>query len=123
MSISAYPSLTSAQKIFKDLVWDLGINAAIVGLDSAVPFLAIPVISRVKKILIHGVTDWVFNYIVLFVDVTAIKLVNSAHQATYEAESLRLKVVLHNSGIDSPEFKEARDAAKIALSRFTRFST
>lgn len=48
---------------------------------------------------------------------------NVAHQFEYNEQSIRLKVAAHDYGVDSPQFREARDAAKLALSHFTRFGS
>lgn len=110
MAEIAYKNLTLAEQIFKALVWDNAIKA----LKAYVTFLSWPIISQI----VDMVADAVYASMVLFVDIQAIRLVNSAHQSAYDKESLRLNIVSAESGVKSKEFEDAKNAAKIALSKF-----
>lgn len=57
----------------------------------------------------------------LAVDLEAITLVNAEHKRDYDKASVVLKIIAIDKGIDSDEFKKARDNAKIALSKYVRF--
>ncbi len=117
----AYKNLSTGEKIFKDLIWNPIIKAGEVALAVHVPFLALPVIKQLDEYLIENLTDWVFKQVVLFIDISAIQLVNEVHQHEYEKLSIGLKIIAHDKGVDSNEFKDARERAKLALSKFTRF--
>lgn len=123
MTTSAYKKLTTAETIFKDLVWTpllaVGENALIV----EVPFLGLPVISTVFKGTIGLVSDWIFNQLSLGVDLTAIKLVNDEHEAAFQSASLQLAIVAHDNGVNSPEYTAAKQKAMLALSKFTEFGS
>ena len=119
MSEIAFKPLTTAEQVFKDLVWTPAILAGELALEDAVPFFALPGIRTIEEGLINIFTDWLYNQFVLLVDVTAIRLVNAEHQAEYDKASLELKIIAIDKGIDSDEFKKAREAAKLALSKFT----
>lgn len=122
MTTSAYSALTQAQQIFYDLVWTPAITAGETYLEGVAPVLAAPVVKQITEGGIKAITDWVYSKLVLVMDVTAIKLVNSAHQTAYDAASLELAVVAQEKGINSSEYIAARTSALAALSSFTQFS-
>lgn len=121
MGTVAYKPLTIAEQVFKDLVWTPGLLAGELTLEGAVPFFNIPVLKDLERGIIEELSDWLYSQLCLLVDVNAIRLVNAAHQTAYLSASLRLKVLAMDHGLDSKEFKYARDAARLALSEFTRF--
>lgn len=110
------------EQVFKDLVWNPGVKALEIQLDTAIPILNIPVVHQLEEGLIEMVGNLIFSTLVMVVDVEAIRLVNDEHQAAYTDAALKLRVIGHDKGIDSDEFKKARDDAKADLSRFTEFS-
>jgi hypothetical protein len=121
MTTTAYPSLTHAQQVFKDLIWTPMVKAGETYIEGVLPILAVPVIKQLDEALIGAITDWAFRNLMLIMDVQAIKLVNSAHQSAYDSASLQLKIVAIDHGINSNEYLEACTKASAALSRFTRF--
>lgn len=122
MSDSAFRKLTLIEQMFKDLIWDPGIRAGQISLEGELPFFALPGIKQIEEGVIRELSDWVFYQFVLSVDLAAIKLVNHEHQSAYDSASEHLSIVAIEKGIDSDEFKKAREDAKIALSRFTHFN-
>ena len=73
--------------------------------------------------IINYFGDLLFSGFVLVVDVGAIQLLNTQHQSVYNDASLKLKIIAHDKGIESDEFKNAREVAKISMSKFTRVNT
>ncbi len=122
MGTVAYPALSTAEQIFKDLIWDPGIKAGELALEGAVPFLALPVVSGLEEFVIKELSDWMFNNFILLIDLTAIKLVNAEHQAAFDKAAVDLKIIAYDKGIDSPEFKAAREDAKATLNKYVRIS-
>lgn len=118
MTTSAYPALTTAQKIFKQLVWDPGIKAGELYFETQVPIFAAPVLKALEEGVVDELSDYFYSQFVALIDVTAIRLVNAAHQVAYDQASIKLAIIAHEVGIDSPTFQEARDAAKLDLSKF-----
>lgn len=121
MTTSAYQGLTTAQTVFKDLVWTPLITVGKTALKTELPFLGLPVISTVFNGIVGLISDWIFNQMALGMDLTAIKLVNSEHQSAYDSASIQLKVVAHDKGVNSPEYAAAKQKAMEALSKFTEF--
>jgi hypothetical protein len=120
MTTSAYKGLTESQQIFKDLLWTPSIRLGLLSLKGYLPFLNWPFVSQIVDSVVHYVSEVIFNGIALLIDVTAIKLLNAEHQREYDNASLALAVVAQEKGISSEEFKKAREAAKLSLSRFTQ---
>lgn len=123
MGTGAYKSLSVAEQIFKDLVWTPGIHAGELALESAVPLLALPILKQVGEETIDLIADALFNQFIMIVDVTTIKLVNAEHQAAFDKARVTLQIIAHDKGIDSPDFQNARENAKAALSQFVRFGS
>lgn len=122
MGTVAYKPLSLAEQIFKDLIWTPILKGGEIALEGAVPFLALPVVKQLDEFAIEEFTDWVFSQVVLFVDVTSIRIVNAEHQAAYTTAFINLQVIAHDKGITSPDFLEARENAKASLNKFVRFS-
>jgi len=116
------PELGKAESIFKALIWDSVFEAEMIALFSAAPYLNFwPVNSIIRGLLKLG-TDQLFSALQLFVDTQTIALVNAEHQRAFDKATVALKIIAKDKGIDSPEFKKAKENAKVALSRFVRFN-
>lgn len=122
MTTTAFRPLTEAEQIFKSIIWEPALRAGETYLETTVTFLALPIIKQVDEEIILLISEWAFNQLILFVDVTAIQLVNAAHQSVYDSASLHLKVIAIDKGINSEEFKAERIKALAALSDFTRIA-
>ena len=122
MTTSAFRALTTAEQVFKDLIWSPMIQAGEVWIEGAVPFLALPVIKQLDEATIGAITDALFNQIVLVIDVTAINLVDAAHQSAFDSASERLAIVAQENGITSDQYIAARDKEVVAMVAFTRMS-
>lgn len=116
------PKLTNLESIFKSLVWDRAIDAGFISLFAAAPYLAVWPLGKLLRDLANVVGNYLFSSFSMFVDVSFIKLKNSEMQTAYDKASVTLMVIAHDRGIESEAFKNARDAAKIALSRFANIS-
>lgn len=121
MSETAFPSLTQAELITKSLGWDVGINIGLQVAEGYVAFLRLPFIKQIFEGTVRTVGDFIFKYVRLGIDVTAIKFVNAAHESAYTKSEITLKVLAHDKGINSNEFKNARLQATLVMSQFTRF--
>ncbi len=96
---------------------EIGLTA----LFAAVPWLAVwplgPIIRRASEIL----TEKLFAYLRLVIDLKVIRFVNEKNQAAFDREVTKLKAMARAFGTESPEFKTARENAKTSLSEFVRF--
>lgn len=118
MTTSVDQTLTQIEQVFKDLVWDPMIKAGESWLEVNVPFFALPVIKQVEEETVKLATDALYKQIVLIVDVTAIRLKNSAHQSAYESASIAVVIAAQTNGVESPEYAKAKEDALAALSKF-----
>lgn len=120
MTTTAYPPLTQAQQIFYDLVWTPAIRAGETYLETNVGFLALPVVKDLDEAAIRAITDWAFHTICLWIDVTAIRLVNGEHQRAYDEASVELAIVATQEGILSDAYQKQRAVWEQKLSQFSR---
>ena len=107
---------------FKDLVWDELVNAALGKLFAAVPFLGFWPISMAVTWLVVKYSDIFYHALKMMLQLEKILFVNEAHQKAFDRSSVILKILANTKGIDSEEFRSAREENKRHLSTFTRFA-
>lgn len=103
---------------FKDLVWDNLVKAAISELFTAAPYLAWGPVGWVVSFTLTYFAGKLYGAIVLAVSLEATVIKNEALRSAYDKAQVTLKIIAHDKGIDSKEFKDAKEDAKLALSRF-----
>ena len=104
--------------LFKDLVWDNLINAALVELHAAVPWTTIPPLSWIIDYIVRLFADKLYFGAKLFIDISTIPIINEELKREFGHSEVKLKIIAHNSGIDSEEFKNARKKNVVLLSKF-----
>lgn len=108
--------------LFKSLVFDSLVKAAITRLFIAVPFLGWgPIGLVVNNIIVHFV-DELYDITKTTLDLRAIAIKNNEHQQAYLAACLQLRIVALEDGPESTKFLEMREQHKNALSKFVRFN-
>lgn len=121
MTNSANPDLQKFEDIFHDLVWSNLTNVGLGILFYEVPWLALPVIKQVVTFLGTRFSESLYSVTKKTVDIGVIKLLSIEHAKALDKAAVTLRIIAHDKGISSDEFKFAKDNAKIALSKFTRF--
>ena len=102
-----------AEDIFKEIVWDNFVTAALVSLKINVW----PLNSIVRII-----TDKFYEFFRTSFDIQTIAFLNSVHKAEFEKAVITLKVIGADYGPESENYKNAKENAKNALSKFVRYS-
>lgn len=110
-------------EIFKAVVWDSLVKAAIARLFLAAPFLGWGPVGFVVSWILTYFADMLYDAVKMAVDLEVIVLRNEAHRKAYDAAAVKLHIIAREKGIESPEFRSARDEHKVALAKFVRFST
>lgn len=113
---------TLDEDLFKDLVWDNIVKAAILQLHVIFPPIAIWPLSVISTFYLTKFTDIIYFGIKLFIDVTTIKIKNVQLRDAYNVASVKLKLIALKKGIDSDEFKQQRIKDREALSMFARYN-
>jgi hypothetical protein len=122
MSLTVNPSLEIGEKLFKDLLWDNAVDACLVLLFADQPWMNLPPVKWIVTTITHKATDALFSSFKLFVDLKAISIINDRARDEFTKEALRLKSIAKTKGIDSPEFRKAREDAKAALAKHCHFN-
>lgn len=121
MTTSAYKPLTDAENAFKIIVWTplikLG-EVALTGVESTIPVIDLPIFQDLEDDAINAITDALFNQLVLFIDVTAIKLVNAELQSKWATASESLALIAQEQGVTSIVYQTA---LSLAASDFAAF--
>jgi len=108
--------------LFKDLVWTAIKDLILSRLALMVPILMWGPIGIFTSFLVGIILSWVYDAVKMAIDLQVIKFTNEKHQAAYDRASIALKLIARDKGINSPEFKEARDVHKKELAVFVKFN-
>lgn len=111
MTTSAYPVLTEFENAFKTLVWTPLIKTGEAALEGAVPFLGFPIIKQLDEAVLNAVADALFYQLITFIDVTAIRLVNTELQSKWALASESLALIAKEQGANSDAYKNALSVA------------
>lgn len=106
---------------FKILIWDLAVKSALASLFASVPFLAWPPLAALITAGLTQFTDSLYVVIKIFIVVELIVFKNKELQSKYAAASIELQDIAHQDGIESDQFKKARDENKKVLEPFVRY--
>lgn len=107
-------------QLFKDLIWDNVIEAALIELFVAFPFLNFWPVNMAIRYIVMEFADIIFAGVHELVDVTVIKLKNEQLQTEFDRSAVKLKIIARGAGIDSEEFKNARVENKDHLRKYIR---
>lgn len=97
------------------------IEAELVSLCAANPWMSVWPVRQILNGIAQMVTNKIFGKLRLVVDMGAISFVNQEHKAAFDKAAVTLKIIAQDKGIESDEYKRAREDAKTALSRFLRY--
>lgn len=114
-------AVDTAIDLFKTLVWDNLIKAALADLFASVPLLGWGPIGYVITALVIRFSDKLYAGVKLFIEVKEIVFKNESLKNEYGRRSVELKIVAHDYGILSPEFEKAHEKNRNAMADFVRF--
>ena len=110
-------------QLFRSLVWDNLVKAAIKRVFMAVPFLAIGPLGVITKFIIIKIANKIYEVLKETVDLQLIVFKNYRLKKEFDRASVMLKIIAQGKGVDSNEFKDAREIHKKRLSNFVRFAS
>lgn len=96
------------------------IEVGFTALFAALPFLR--PIGGILRRIVGVLADKLFEFVRLIIDLKVIRLVNDAHQASFEREVLNLRLSAHDHGVNSPEFRKQYEEAHDAFAAFVKFN-
>lgn len=108
--------------LFKDLVWDNLVKAALSRLFVVVPLLGWGPIGFVVTWFATRFANQIYESVKMAIQLEAISLRNESYKRAFDAAHAKLAVIAYKKGIHSPEFRQARDESKKALSQFAQFN-
>lgn len=121
MTTSAFPALTDAENAFKTIIWTplikLG-EVALDGMQATIPVIDWSIFEDLEDDAINAITDAIFNQLVLFIDVTAIKLVNAELQTKWATASEALTLIAQEQGVTSNAYQTALATAASDFAAF-----
>lgn len=123
MTDSVNDTLTHAEQIFKDLVWNALVKAALARAILYAPFLGWPVIGPIVSIVVGIFADKLFKELQLGLDLTYIKFQDEEAEKAFHLSSMKLSVEAAAHGVDSPQYKEANEKLKADFAKFVSFAS
>lgn len=106
--------------LFKDLIWMNLVEAALISLFAALPFLNFWPINIAIRYIAMEMAEYLYTGLDQFIDVELIKLKNETLHQEFVKASTSLKIIGRGYGIESEEFKNARVDHKEHLKKFLR---
>lgn len=119
--MSAGPA-DQALDLFKSLVFDQITKMAISQILGLSPFLAWGPVAFIVGQAVAYVAGVLYNLLKDTINLEVILLKNAAFHKAYVEAAYSINRIAKEKGIDSPEFRKARDAHKAALSQFVRYN-
>lgn len=108
--------------IFKEFVWGPLVKYAISLAVSKLPFLGLPIINPIFGVLVGWVAGLLYDAGKEFVDFEVIGFKNEKHKNAYSAANVELRYLAVKNGIDSAEYKAAREKHGKALRDFVKWN-
>lgn len=110
--------------VFKELVWGPLVKAALALLFKAVPFLGWGPVGLAVGLIVNLLADKLYDVLKMTIDLHAIALKNAAMHRAYVAASLDLRRIAQDptKGVDSEDFRRAREEHKKRLSEFVQWA-
>ncbi len=98
------------------------VKQVISAIFSTVPFLAWGPFGLITSVIVTAIADKIFKEAALQLEIELIPIKNEILRKEFDRASIKLKLLACEKGIDSPEFKEARNANVEALSKLVRLN-
>jgi len=108
-------------EIFKSLIWDSLVSLALKQLFKAIPFLGWGPIGAIVSWFAFKFANMIFDHVEMFINFQLIAFKNEKLAKEYGAAAVTLKEIGESKGIESEEFKNARQAHKESLARLIKF--
>lgn len=106
---------------FKSLVFDPLVKVAIDKILLKVTFLAWGPLAFLFTKLVVWISDLLYAEFREVINIGTIRVMNAEHQMAYEKASIEEYMVSKDKGINSPEFRKARDENKKRLAKFVHY--
>ena len=108
--------------LFKDMVWDILLKKGISTLMLSLSISPQGFLGIILTKLIIAIADKLYPIMVKMVKIETIQIQDEIHQKSFERAQLKLKIIAKEKGIDSQEFKDAREKEKQALRKLILFN-
>ena len=113
--------LNSSVDAVKELIWSVYVKKAMGQIFIAVPFLGWPPFALLINHLILTFSDYLYESLKAFLSEEMILFKNKQAQEQFSKSALILNQIAKSKGIDSQEFREARNENKKLLENLIRY--
>lgn len=108
---------------FKSLIFDGLLEQAIASIIAIAPWLSFPPLAFTIGVTVRFVGNKIYEILRDVVNFEVVMLRNDLLHREFVKAVRDVRVVILAKGIDSPEFRKARDAHKAALAKLVRYGT
>jgi len=108
--------------LFKQLVWDNIVEAVVARIFLSIPALGWGPLGVIVSFVVSLIATKLYEVLKLSINLQMIVFQNAAHLKAYVEASSKLREIAQSKGIDSAEFRSARNEDKKRLSEFVQFA-
>jgi hypothetical protein len=114
------PRIDAAASWVGSIIWEPLTEVAVDALFVKVPWLGVWPLGPVVRFALKRFSELLFKKAKLAIDLGALRLLNAEAHRTFVKSVVVLKAIALRNGIESKEFLEAHNEAKLAFARFIR---
>jgi hypothetical protein len=122
MTETVSPALSVGEDIFKAVIWDIALDAELAVLFYYCPFLAVPIVQPIITNVAHMISDGLFKRVRKYCDMAAVPFINAERKAAFTSATVSAKIIGMDKGIESPEYKKAKEEARAAWIAHNQFN-
>lgn len=120
MSAPTNPALDVIDGIIHGIIYDIGVEGIMVDLIAAQPWLGLPLVRNIVRLLLNMFAGKLYRKIAPFVDAKVIKFQNEAQRKSYD-DAIAALIVANNAG-DVDAIEKAKDKVKSDLDKLINFN-
>jgi hypothetical protein len=122
MSTQVNPTLNVAEDLFKSILWDTTLDVALAALFTEVSFLNVWPIKPIITDLAHMISNAFYSKLRLAVDMAAVPFINAERKKAFESATVTTKLIGLDKGVESPEYKKAKENARKLFIAYSQFN-
>ena len=122
MTTQVNNQLTNDEILIQNLIQDPILNSAENALFLQYPFLAVWPLKQIIQSVLNYFNSEFKTQEKEVIDITYIKFKNKLAEDAFTKASIKLKIIIHDKGVNSYEYKKAIQIEKDNFSKFIRYA-
>lgn len=123
MTTGVTPALSNIEDVFGNVVWDNLVDLELEAFFSLPCFAWCRIwpIGPIIRYVVHRYSTKFYARFRTFIDITVIKIMDTAAKNEFEKQALMLKVIEIDRGLNSQDYKDAKEKARTSFLEFIKF--